>query len=177
MKGITAYMRNALTGTFIFRAPPAKGRGCVEGAQALAQATFNIGGTSGAPPEFNDRRWLRFPPYPRSWRRFLGLPFPHGGPTFYERSLSGGTFVASAKLRKRTRRCAMPPQEIGVDKRTEEIDWRHVWLKSVLIDGGNLFPTKIHRHGVARRMSAARRLEKLHRMRATLEPARSWMAS
>jgi hypothetical protein len=24
MKGITAYMRNALTGTFIFRAPPAK---------------------------------------------------------------------------------------------------------------------------------------------------------
>jgi hypothetical protein len=26
-------------------------------------------------------------------------------------------------------------------------------------------------------MSAARRLEKLHRMRATLEPPRSWMAS
>jgi hypothetical protein len=47
----------------------------------------------------------------------------------------------------------------------------------VLIDGGNLFPTKIHGHGVARRMSATRRLEKLHRMRATLEPPRSWMAS
>ena len=71
----------------------------------------------------------------------------------------------------------MRAQEIGIAEQTEEIDWRHVWLKSVLIDGGNLFPTKIHRHGVARRMSATRRLEKLHRMRATLEPARSWMAS
>ena len=71
----------------------------------------------------------------------------------------------------------MRAQEIGIAEQTEEIDWRHVWLKSVLIDGGNLFPTKIYRHGVARRMSAARRLEKLHRMRATLEPPRSWMAS
>ncbi|MGB8095219.1 MAG: hypothetical protein WCF62_31645, partial [Pseudolabrys sp.] len=64
----------------------------------MAQATFNIGATSGAPLEFNDLL-ASVSPYPRSWRRFLGLPFPHGGPTFYERSLSGGTFVASAKLR------------------------------------------------------------------------------
>ena len=33
----------------------------------------------------------------------------------------------------------MRPQEIGIAEQTEEIDWRHVWLKSVLIDGGNLF--------------------------------------
>ena len=70
----------------------------------------------------------------------------------------------------------MRPQEIGIAERTEGIAWRHVWLKSVLIDAGNPFPTKVHRHGVARRMSLTRRLEKLHRMRAALEPPRSWMA-
>jgi hypothetical protein len=46
---------------------------------------------------------------------------------------------------------------------TEEITWRHVWLKSVLIDSGKPFPTKIQRHRVTRRMSLARRQEKLHR--------------
>ena len=70
----------------------------------------------------------------------------------------------------------MPPQEIGIAERTEEIAWRHVWLKSVLIDGGKPSPTKIHRPRVTRRMSLARRQEKLHRMRAALEPSRSWMA-
>ncbi|MGC1883597.1 MAG: hypothetical protein WA703_20680 [Pseudolabrys sp.] len=73
----------------------------------------------------------------------------------------------------------MPAQEIGVAERTEEIDWRHVWLKSVLIDIGNPFTTKIskiYRPRPTKRMSATRRLEKLHRMRATLEPPRSWMA-
>jgi hypothetical protein len=59
---------------------------------------------------------------------------------------------------------------------TEEIAWRYVWLKSVLIDSGKPFPTKIQRHTVTRRMSLARRQEKLHRMRVTLEPPRSWMA-
>ena len=39
----------------------------------------------------------------------------------------------------------MRPQEIGIAERTEEIAWRHVWLKSVLIDAGNPFPTKIYR--------------------------------
>jgi len=37
----------------------------------------------------------------------------------------------------------MPAQEIGIAERTEEIAWRHVWLKIVLIDAGNPFPTKI----------------------------------
>ena len=27
-------------------------------------------------------------------------------------------------------------------ERTEEISWRHVWLKSVLMDAGNLFQRK-----------------------------------
>ena len=59
----------------------------------------------------------------------------------------------------------MRPQEIGIAERTEEIASRHVWLKSVLIDG-NSFPTKIYRPRPTRRMSVTRRLEKLHRMRA-----------
>ncbi|MGB9268507.1 MAG: hypothetical protein WCB74_04700 [Pseudolabrys sp.] len=70
----------------------------------------------------------------------------------------------------------MRPQEIGIAERTEGIAWRHVWLKSVLIDADNPFSRKVYRHGVARRMSLTRRLEKLHRMRAALEPPRSWMA-
>ena len=70
----------------------------------------------------------------------------------------------------------MRPQEIGIAERTEKISWRHVWLKSVHIDAGNPFPTKIYRPRPTRRMSVTRRLEKLHRMRAALEPPRSWMA-
>jgi hypothetical protein len=46
---------------------------------------------------------------------------------------------------------------------TEEIAWRHVWLKSVI---GRLVPTKIRRP-TPRRMSLSQRLEKLHRMGAT----------
>ena len=45
---------SALTGTFIFRAPPAKA--------AVASKALSVG--TGY-----------------FWRRFLGLPFPHGGPT------------------------------------------------------------------------------------------------
>ena len=47
----------------------------------------------------------------------------------------------------------MPPKEIGIPERTEEIGWRHVWLKSVLIDAGNPFPTKIYRPRPTRHMS------------------------
>ena len=47
----------------------------------------------------------------------------------------------------------MRPQEIGIAERTEEIASRHVWLKSVLIDG-NSFPTKIYRPRPTRRMRA-----------------------
>jgi len=60
----------------------------------------------------------------------------------------------------------MRPQETGIAERTEEIAWRHVWLKSVLVDAGNPFPTKIYRPRPTRRMSLTRRLEKLHRIRA-----------
>jgi len=42
---------------------------------------------------------------------------------------------------------------------TEEIAWRHVWLKSVMIDAGKPFPSKIRRPAVTRRMSLSRRLE------------------
>ena len=63
----------------------------------------------------------------------------------------------------------MRPQEIGITERTEEIAWRHVWLKSVLIDAGKpFFLTKIYRPRPTKRMSVTRRLEKLHRMRAAL---------
>jgi hypothetical protein len=65
---------------------------------------------------------------------------------------------------------------MGIAERTEVSAWRHVWLKNVLIDAGNPFSTKIYRPGPTNRMSLARRLEKLHRMRAALEPQRSWMA-
>ena len=61
-------------------------------------------------------------------------------------------------------------------RNTQEIAWRHFWLKNVLIDAGKPLPAKICRRPVTRRMSLARRLEKLHWMRATLEPPRSWTA-
>jgi hypothetical protein len=70
----------------------------------------------------------------------------------------------------------MRPQEIGIAEQTEEISWPHVWLTSVLIDAGNPFPTRIYHPRPTKRMSVTRRLEKLHRMRAALEPQRSWMA-
>ena len=71
----------------------------------------------------------------------------------------------------------MRPQEIGIAERTEEIAWRHVWLKSVLIDTGNPFPTKIYRPRPTRRMSVTRAFWKnFTALRAALEPPRSWMA-
>ena len=49
------------------------------------------------------------------------------------------------------------------------IDWRHVWLKNVMIDSGKLAPTKIaHRELQANALSL--RLRKLHGMRAILGP-------
>jgi hypothetical protein len=55
----------------------------------------------------------------------------------------------------------------------DEIDWRHVWLTRASIDAP-------HRETIARpktftKMSPARRLEKLRRLRATLEPPGSWL--
>jgi hypothetical protein len=57
-------------------------------------------------------------------------------------------------------------------RNTQEISWRHVWLKSVMIDAGKSPPAKISPRPVTKRLSLARRLEKLHRMRAGLEPPR-----
>ena len=55
----------------------------------------------------------------------------------------------------------------------DEIAWRHVWLTNVMIDSGKPALAKIARPKIsAGRTSLARRLDKLRRMRATLEPAR-----
>jgi hypothetical protein len=56
-----------------------------------------------------------------------------------------------------------------------EIDWRHVWLTRTIIDDGNPYREKIARPRTMAKMSPARRLEKLRRLRATLEPPRSWL--
>jgi hypothetical protein len=61
-------------------------------------------------------------------------------------------------------------------RNTQELAWRHFWLKNMMIDAGKHLLAKISRRPVTRRMSLSQRLEKLHRMRATLEPPRSWMA-
>ena len=51
----------------------------------------------------------------------------------------------------------------------EEIEWRHIWLRNVMIDSGKLGPPKIARYERrVRKSSLAQRLHKLHRMRATL---------
>jgi hypothetical protein len=55
------------------------------------------------------------------------------------------------------------------------IAWRHFWLTKAMIDSGTPNSEKISRHNTTVRMSPARRLEKLHRMRATLIPPRSWL--
>jgi hypothetical protein len=70
----------------------------------------------------------------------------------------------------------MRPPEIGIAERTEEIAWRHVWLKSVLIDAGQPFPMRFARPRAIRPLTPRRRLERLRRMRAALEPQRSWLA-
>ena len=55
-------------------------------------------------------------------------------------------------------------------RNTQEM--RRIWLKSVMIDAGEPLPAKISRRPMTKRLSLARRLEKLHRMRAGLEPPR-----
>jgi hypothetical protein len=56
-----------------------------------------------------------------------------------------------------------------------EIDWRHVWLTRAIIGDGNPYREKNARHRTMTKMSPARRLEKLRRLRAVLEPPRSWL--
>jgi hypothetical protein len=55
----------------------------------------------------------------------------------------------------------------------DAIDWRHVWLSRVSVDAPNR--EKIARPKTMTKMSPARRLEKLRRLRTTLEPPRSWL--
>jgi hypothetical protein len=55
----------------------------------------------------------------------------------------------------------------------QEIDWRHVWLTSVMIDSGKFEPQKIARYKMlTRKDSLTRRLHRLRRMRAALGPSR-----
>jgi hypothetical protein len=54
-----------------------------------------------------------------------------------------------------------------------EIAWRHVWLARASIGAPNR-ETSV-RPKIMTKMSPARRLEKLRRLRATLEPPRSWL--
>ena len=49
------------------------------------------------------------------------------------------------------------------------IDWRHFWLKNVMIDSGKLAPAKIARREL-RKNALSLRLRKLHHMRAVLGP-------
>ena len=65
----------------------------------------------------------------------------------------------------------MTSKEIGAtltSRNVEEFAWRHFWLTNVMIDAGRPIPEKLARPRVTRRMSPARRLHKLHRMRAML---------
>ena len=69
------------------------------------------------------------PPIPEAGGAYWGCRFPAVAPTFCEGRAHGNLCVVR-QVERRTRRCAMPAQEIGVAERTEGIAWRHVWLKS-----------------------------------------------
>jgi hypothetical protein len=57
----------------------------------------------------------------------------------------------------------------------DEIAWPHVRLTRASIDACNPNREKVARPKTITKMSPARRLEKLRRLRATLEPPRSWL--
>jgi hypothetical protein len=59
--------------------------------------------------------------------------------------------------------------------KADQIDWRHVWLAKAIIDDGNPYRAKIDSPRTMTKMTPARRLEKLRRLRATLEPPQSWL--
>ena len=70
----------------------------------------------------------------------------------------------------------MTPEEIGTTEQrrsTDEITWPHVWLTNVLIDADRPSLVKTSRPRAVRRMSLTRRLDKLRRLRATLQSPRS----
>ena len=71
----------------------------------------------------------------------------------------------------------MSETEVGtaeLRQSANEIDWRHVWLTNVMIDTGTLGPPKIARRKLRTgKSSFTRRLHKLRRMRAALEPPKA----
>jgi len=67
----------------------------------------------------------------------------------------------------------MSPNKTLTELPADEVPWRHAWLTKSQI--GNPNPDPISHTRTVARMSLARRLEKLHRLRAALEPPRSWL--
>jgi len=65
----------------------------------------------------------------------------------------------------------MDLQENGTtQQRPDELDWRHVWLTTAMIDSGKLIPGDIPRYRVRkRRPTLAMRMQKLRRLRAVLD--------
>ena len=57
----------------------------------------------------------------------------------------------------------------------QETTWRSVWLKTVMTDGDRPELRSIRLIRLPPRMTLARRLEKLHRLRTALKPPRSWL--
>ena len=67
----------------------------------------------------------------------------------------------------------MSTTETGTAERrnADDIDWRHVWLTHANIDSGKFEPANIARYKMqARKDSLTRRLHRLRRMRAFLDP-------
>jgi hypothetical protein len=123
------------------------------------------------------------PPSPEAGGPYWGCrvhprwpPFCEPNPIREARRNAAGNLCVVRQVERRTRRSAMRPPEIGIAERTKEIAWRHVWLKSVLIDAGKPFPMRFPRPKAIRPLTPRRRLERLRRMRGALEPQRSWMA-
>jgi hypothetical protein len=69
----------------------------------------------------------------------------------------------------------MTPTKVREAELLPGADWRHVWLTRESIDACKPNREKIACHKTMTKMSPARRLEKLRRLRATFEPPRSWL--
>jgi hypothetical protein len=86
--------------------------------------------------------------------------------------LGPGTLPPSVGLSGKPGRRAMSAMEIRAagGRPSAEIDWRHVWLTTVMIDSGDFGPPKIARHEMQiRKNTLTRRLRKLRRLRAVLD--------
>ena len=67
------------------------------------------------------------------------------------------------------------PMEACMPELSLETVWRRVWLKTVMTDGDRPELRSIRLIRLPPRMTLARRLEKLHRLRTALEPPQSWL--